>query len=388
VNYTFCPNIVNTTVKIKSVGNAQSYAWYNGSTLLKLSLDTFIKINNWPNSGILKVMATNNFGCKDSLNIGMNVFPMIYSNLSVSPDSTVCIGKSVTLSSPFAVGVKYYFQNFGSHLDSSSNNIKVTQFGNYRLVLKTTSSGCKDTSRTVMVDFVSNPKVSVLPKDTALYCAGSSVMLSANGSASNYQWKLNNQNIAGAITNTYQASQAGVYTVVNNIGQCADSVSLLAIEIPLPNKPNINTLGDTMTATTNTAQYQWYLNGNAIAGANAQSYVGLQNGLYRVKVSNSFGCSDSSMDYTFTKSGIAEMGRDDIKLYPNPTSSYALLELATIAIWQVQINDVSGKTVRTYKPFKGKELMIQKDELKAGAYLVQIKNMDSHKMATLKLIIE
>jgi hypothetical protein len=44
--------------------------------------------------------------------------------------------------------------------------------------------------------------------------------------------------------------------------------------------------------------------------------------------------------------------------------------------------------LRSYKPFKGKELMIQKDELKAGAYLVQIKNMDSHKMATLKLIIE
>ena len=388
VNYTFCPNNVNTTVKIKSVGNAQSYAWYNGSTLLKSSLDTFVKINNWPNSGILKVMATNNFGCKDSLNIGMNVFPMIYSNLSVSPDSIVCIGKSVTLSSPFAVGVKYYFQNFGSHFDSSSNNIKVTQFGNYRLVLKTTSSGCKDTSRTVMVDFVSNPKISVLPKDTALYCAGSSVTLNANGTANNYQWKLNNQNIAGANSNIYQASQAGVYTVVNKIGQCADSVGLLAIEVPLPTKPFINTLGDSLTSTKSADQYQWFKNGNAIIGANAQVYVASQTGLYRVKVSNNFGCSDSSMDYTFVKSGIAEMGRDDIKLYPNPTSNYALLELANLASWQVYINDVSGKTLRTYKAFKGKELMIQKEELKAGAYLVQIKNMDNNKMATLKLIIE
>lgn len=387
-SFTFCPSNANVNAKIKSVGNAQSYTWYNGSNLLKSSLDTFIKISSWQNSGILKVIATNNTGCKDSLNINMNALPMINSNLSVSPDSIVCIGKSVSLSSPFTIGAKYYFQNFGSHLDSSSNSIKVTQFGNYRLVLKTTSSGCKDTSRTVIVDFVSAPVVSVLPKDTALYCAGSSVTLTANGTASNYQWKLNNQNIAGANANTYQASQAGVYTVVNKTGQCADSASLLAIEIPLPTKPNINTFGDTMTSTTTAAQYQWYLNGNAIAGANAQSYVGLQNGLYRVKVSNSFGCSDSSMDYTFVKSGIVEMGREDIKLYPNPTSNYSLLELANIATWQVQINDVSGKTLRSYKSFKGKELMIQKDELKASAYLVQIKNMDSHKTATLKLIIE
>lgn len=383
--YNYCPK-TSVLAKIKSIANAQSYTWYLNNNLLKTGMDTFISLVA-PTS-TLKVVASNTDNCKDSLNISLQTLPAVAANLVIFGDTQSCVGKIVNISSANLPTVKYYFQNNNQHVDSSSNNINITQNGNYRLILKTLSTGCKDTSRTVPVVFNSKPIVSVLPKDTALYCAGSSVMLSANGSASNYQWKLNNQNIAGAITNTYQASQAGVYTVVNKTGQCADSVSLLAIEIPLPTKPNINTLGDTMTSTTTAAQYQWYLNGNAIAGANAQSYVGLQNGLYRVKVSNSFGCSDSSMDYTFTKSGIAEMGRDDIKLYPNPTSSYALLELATIATWQVQINDVSGKTLRTYKPFKGKELMIQKDELKAGAYLVQIKNMDTHKMATLKLIIE
>ncbi|MCX6186842.1 MAG: T9SS type A sorting domain-containing protein [Bacteroidetes bacterium] len=220
------------------------------------------------------------------------------------------------------------------------------------------------------------------------YCVGSSVTLTANGSANTFQWKLNNQKIAGANANTYQASQAGVYTVVNSSSSCRDSASLLAIEWQRPSKPNININGDTLTSTVTAAQYHWYLNGNNIPSANAQSYVASQDGLYRVKVSNSFGCSDSSLDYTFVKSGIAEMGRDDIKLYPNPTSSYALLELANEALWQVQISDVSGKNLRTYKPFKGKELTIQKDELKAGAYLVHIKNTDNNKSSVMKLIIE
>lgn len=383
--YNYCPK-TSVLASIKPVANAQSYNWYLNNVQVKTGLDTFINIIA-PTS-TLKVVANNTDNCKDSLNIALQTLPTTEAKLVIFGDTQSCIGKIVNLSSPNLTTVKYYFQNNNQHIDSSSNNINITQNGNYRLVLKTNSTGCKDTSRTVPVVFNAKPIVSVLPKDTALYCAGSSVTLSANGSASNYQWKLNNQNITGANANTYQASQAGVYTVVNKIGQCADSVSLLAIEIPLPTKPNINTLGDTMTCTTTATQYQWYLNGNAIAGANAQTYVGLQNGLYRVKVSNSFGCSDSSMDYTFTKSGIVEMGREDIKLYPNPTSNYALLELANIATWQVQINDLSGKTLRTYKPFKAKELTIQKDELKAGAYLVQIKNMDTHKTATLKLIIE
>ena len=383
--YSYCPK-TNVLAKIKSIANAQSYNWYLNNGLIKTSLDTFI--NLVAPTSTLKVVASNTDNCKDSINISLQSLLANEAKLIIFGDTQSCIGKIINLSSPNLATVKYYFQNNNLHLDSSSNNINITQNGNYRLVLKTLSTGCKDTSRTVPMVFNPKPIVSVLPKDTALYCAGSSVTLSANGSASNYQWKLNNQNIAGANNNTYQVSQAGVYTVVNKVGQCADSASLLAIEIPLPSKPFINTLGDTMTSTVTATQYQWFKNGNAIAGANAQSYIGLQNGLYRVKVSNSFGCSDSSMDYTFVKSGIAEMGRDDIKLYPNPTSNYALLELANIATWQVQINDVSGKTLRSYKPFKGKELMIQKDELKAGAYLVQIKNMDTLKTATLKLIIE
>ncbi len=176
--------------------------------------------------------------------------------------------------------------------------------------------------------------------------------------------------------------------LTNKIAKTCSRVSLLAIEWQRPSKPNINTNGDTLTSTVTAAQYHWYLNGNNIPSANAQSYIASQDGLYRVKVSNSFGCSDSSLDYTFVKSGIVEMGRDDIKLYPNPTSSYALLELANEASWQVQISDVSGKNLRTYKPFKGKELTIQKDELKAGAYLIQIKNTDNNKSSVMKLIIE
>ena len=383
--YSYCAK-TKVLVSIRPIANAQSYSWYLSKTLVKTGLDTFISLIA-PTS-TLKVLATNINNCKDSLDISLQTLPTIQAQIGILGDTLSCIGQKVNLYFPDLSLVKYYFQKNNRHFDSTSNNINITQNGNYRLILKTISSGCQDTSRTVPVLFNSKPIVSVLPKDTALFCAGSSVMLSANGTASNYQWKLNNQNIAGANANAYQAAQAGVYTVVNKTGQCADSASLLAIEIPLPTKPNINTFGDTMTSTTTATQYQWYKNGNAIAGANAQSYVGLQNGLYRVKVSNSFGCSDSSMDYTFTKSGIIELGREDIKLYPNPTSNYALLELANIATWQVQINDVSGKTLRSYKPFKGKELMIQKDELKAGAYLVQIKNMDSHKTGTLKLIIE
>ncbi|MCX6186843.1 MAG: hypothetical protein NTU43_07585, partial [Bacteroidetes bacterium] len=154
VSYSYCPNNANVIAKVKSVGNAQNYTWYNGSSFIKSSLDTFVTINNGANSSLLKVIATNNVGCKDSLNINMNALSINYTNLTVSPDSVVCAGINVGLSNPLILGAKYYFQKNGVHYDSTINHTTITSGGNYRLILKTTSSGCIDTSRAVPINFV------------------------------------------------------------------------------------------------------------------------------------------------------------------------------------------------------------------------------------------
>jgi hypothetical protein len=50
------------------------------------------------------------------------------------------------------------------------------------------------------------------------------------------------------------------------------------------------------------------------------------------------------------------------------------LELKEIANWKIDISDVNGKQVRSYKAFKGKELLHPKEiELKTGLYMVSVR---------------
>jgi hypothetical protein len=59
-----------------------------------------------------------------------------------------------------------------------------------------------------------------------------------------------------------------------------------------------------------------------------------------------------------------------------------------MANWKIEISDMNGKQVRSYKSFKGKELNILKDELKTGLYMVSIKNLDSNQSVVMKLMFE
>jgi hypothetical protein len=93
----------------------------------------------------------------------------------------------------------------------------------------------------------------------------------------------------------------------------------------------------------------------------------------------------SSTDST---SSIKDVNAEEIKLYPNPSNNQSFLELKELANWKIEISDVNGKQVRSYKTFKGKELNILKDELKTGLYMVTVKNLDTHNTYLLKLMFE
>jgi hypothetical protein len=93
----------------------------------------------------------------------------------------------------------------------------------------------------------------------------------------------------------------------------------------------------------------------------------------------------SSADST---SSIKDVNAEEIKLYPNPSNNQSFLELKELANWKIEISDVNGKQVRSYKTFKGKELNILKDELKTGLYMVTVKNLDTHNTYLLKLMFE
>jgi hypothetical protein len=89
---------------------------------------------------------------------------------------------------------------------------------------------------------------------------------------------------------------------------------------PSPDKPVVEVKGDVMVSNFE-AGNQWYRNGEKIEGATGQSYALTQSGNYHVQVSAG-GCALVSATVPFAVTGLAENLSGEVRVYPNPASSF------------------------------------------------------------------
>ena len=85
---------------------------------------------------------------------------------------------------------------------------------------------------------------------------------------------------------------------------------------------------------------------------------------------------------------VSEVLANNVKLYPNPTNDYSVLAFNDNATsHNVSIVDIAGKVVRTYSNYELATLKIERNELKAGIYFVNVVN-SNNQTATMKLMIQ
>lgn len=123
---------------------------------------------------------------------------------------------------------------------------------------------------------------------------------------------------------------------------------------------------------------QWNLNGNPISGATSAFYTPTQNGTYTVTVTDSLGCSATSLPYLYSTVGLSDISLEDLmaamtisgrQLYFNSSSS--LLNKTSL-----RISDLNGKKLVENK--KG-ELTnsINLETLTSGVYLLTLRMENS-----------
>lgn len=141
------------------------------------------------------------------------------------------------------------------------------------------------------------------------YCAGEGTLLTANVTGSvgaiTYQWRRNGVAIPGATASTYNATQAGTYTVrVQDTVSNATSANFVVSQSSLTANAitgagefcagSSTLLTANVTGGTGAYKYQWKLGGADIAGATASTHAATQPGNYTVVVIDAQNCSATS----------------------------------------------------------------------------------------------
>ena len=144
------------------------------------------------------------------------------------------------------------------------------------------------------------------PASQTTLCQGASVAINANtGTGFTYQWRNANGVIPGATSSSYSASSSGSYrAIVSNVIGCIDTsaaVNVIVNSLPtvsaVANGPTSFCEGKSVIIHANSGSglsYQWRnANGN-ISNEISPSYTAKSSGNYKVVITNSNGCSDTS----------------------------------------------------------------------------------------------
>jgi gliding motility-associated-like protein len=271
-----------------TAGGGVNYQWLRNDTAY--STDSSIVVAA---SGGFKLIAENQFGCFDTSAItSVVVNPLPVATISADGPTTFCQGDSVVLTA--GGGINYQWLK-NDTVYSSDSSIVISASGDFKLIAEN-QFGCFDTSAVTSV--IVNPlPVAVISADgPTTFCQGDSVILTAGGGV-NYQWLRNDTAIAQ--TPTLSVLNSGAYKLIaySQFG-CIDTSEALIITVNDLPTPFIQVVGaynfcqgdSVRLYSSGGTHYQWFHNGNPIAGAVDSFYTGVLSGQFHVQIFNAYGC--------------------------------------------------------------------------------------------------
>jgi gliding motility-associated-like protein len=292
-----------------------NYLWSPAATL---SSDTAKTIIAAPIVDITYQVISNYNNCKDTATIQIIVHQL--PNLTISPDSSVCIGDSLQINASGAFSYLWFpvtglNPSFGAAL--TAGPLVTTKY----YVTGIDNNNCSSTdSLIIAVD--SLPIASIT--GVAGICNGDSTTLTAAGGGT-YLW---NTGASSFAILTAPSSTTSYFVVVTNSNNCIDTATfnLLVHPLPVPQFSVASVCEGSSAAFSNLStinppdmlqSYSWdFGDGSSLNGAQDPAHVFASDGSYPVRliVVSDFGCFDS-----ITKSSVVQ---------PNPTVSFSANDTA------------------------------------------------------------
>ncbi|MEO7047664.1 MAG: DUF2341 domain-containing protein, partial [Ferruginibacter sp.] len=291
----------------------------NGSIILQNNATSFVNTNSLNNNDYVTVEVTGAGGCTKTFGpITIQVKDLPTGNLDVHEtsgtvdDNKICIGENVKFTAP-AGYTSYDFKVNGVSVVNPSNIYNTTTLndGDQVSVIVTNSNGCTLTLGPVTITVYPLPAAPTISGVPTEFCVGGSVLLTSSV-ATTYQWYKDGVAIGGAISQTYNATTGGNYTVkITNANTCGSESLPTSVTVNTP--PPIPTIGAsgliafcdggsvTLTSSSLDATgYQWNKDGIPMVGVTNQTYTATTSGDYTVTVTNAKGCQSTSLKTTVT----------------------------------------------------------------------------------------
>lgn len=208
------------------------YTLYRNASFVSTTNSSYFIVNQGGNYYVVQ-----NGGCgldtSNTIQININTLPQ--ATVTASGKTKVCEGNAVSLSATPALGVSYQWLKNGLIISGATlPTYSATQTGLYTVRVTNGLTGCIRIGNGINVVVNPVPAATVTANGPTTFCAGDSVVLQANtGSGLTYQWKLNGNNISGALANNFAAKLAGNYRVrVTGSNNCSKLSNLTAVNIP------------------------------------------------------------------------------------------------------------------------------------------------------------
>lgn len=255
---------------------------------------------------------------------------------------TGCLGDSIKLTAKTQPGYSYLWMKNNQPIAGATDSaLMVKQSGDYSVIV-TNSGNCTDTSSAKTITFFPKPNVKITPSGPISFCAGGQVVLHASG-ATSYLWS--NASSADSIVVT----QTGVFKLYGaDTNNCVNTDTILVMVHHNP-LPVILQAGTSLTTAQPYASYQWYLGNLLIPNATQQSFTPVQNGLYKVEVTDSNGCFGVSANFSMNNVGLENLmsQQPDITATPNPTGGLTTFAVSGVTPEGIRfgISDYLGRDI-------------------------------------------
>ncbi|MFY8127591.1 MAG: PKD domain-containing protein, partial [Chitinophagaceae bacterium] len=313
VDFSFSNSCLNTPIgltNLSSITNGTvTYNWNFGDATSSTNLNP-IKSYNTAGNYTIKLVATSNNGCKDSLSKNINILQKPIPNFSINNNAQCILGNSFLFTNN-STGQVSQLWSFGDGTTATSLNATKTYASAGVYVVKlvvTGANGCTDSvAQTVTVS--DKPTPAFIINNPAQCLTGNNFVFTDNstGIIASYAWSFGDGGSSSLQNPSYTYSSLGTFPVklvVTTTNGCKDSITQNIQVVTKPtasfviNNNNQCVVGNSYSFTNNSTgatSFEWQFGDGGVSNTNNAFYTYNLAGTYVVKLiaTNANGCKDS-----------------------------------------------------------------------------------------------